>query len=346
MKNADRQTRSYLMGLFAEQGIHPRGDLGQNFLVDLNLMEFIIRAAGLQPSDVVLEIGAGTGGMTSMMAPHVARVLSVEIDPHMHAMASQATEQFDNVTLLKTDALKNKNRLSPIVVEQLEEFLAEVPDPEFKLVANLPYSVATPVISNIVASSLPWSTMIVTIQWELAQKMAATPEQSGYGALAIWLQSQCRVKILKKLKPTVFWPRPKVDSAIVRLEPLQSAPWTIDDRRFFQDFVRRLFTQRRKLLRSVLASMYRKLLTKPQVDALLAGLGLKDDARAENLDIPRMVTLSNAFQQAVGGAMESDEVSTETALADESDPALETHVIDEGEVENDVPTDDDNDDEF
>ncbi|MEX1231185.1 MAG: 16S rRNA (adenine(1518)-N(6)/adenine(1519)-N(6))-dimethyltransferase RsmA [Planctomycetaceae bacterium] len=312
MRNSDRQTRSYLMKLFAEHGFHPRGDLGQNFLIDLNLMEYIVRAAGLQPSDVVLEIGAGTGGMTSMMAPQVSRVLSIEIDTNMYAMAREATEPFENVTLLRTDVLKNKNRFSPLVVETLQEILAEAPDPEFKLVANLPYNVATPVISNLVASDLPWSVMVVTIQWELAQKMAAKHGDSGYGALAVWLQSQCRVKILKKVKPTVFWPRPQVDSAIVRLEPLENPPTKIDDRRFFHDFIRRLFSQRRKLLRTVLIGMYKKQLSKTQIDQLLADEGMDENARAENLDIPRLIALSNRFRQEVG------DVPVETDAAEES----------------------------
>lgn len=300
MKNADRQTRSYLMAKFSEHGFHPRGDLGQNFLIDLNLMEYIVRAAGLQPSDIVLEVGAGTGGLTAMMAPHVSRVLSIEIDKNMYEMAREATEQFDNVTLLRTDVLKNKNRFAPLVVETLQEMLNHAPDPQFKLVANLPYNVATPVISNLVASELPWSLMVIMIQWELAQKMVAQHGESGYGALAVWLQSQCKVKILKKLKPTVFWPRPHVDSAIVRIDPLENPVASIDDRLFFQDFIRRLFSQRRKLLRSVLVGMYRKQLSKPAVDRILTEEEMDADARAEGLPIEQLVQLSNRFRSELG----------------------------------------------
>ncbi|MDA1212828.1 MAG: 16S rRNA (adenine(1518)-N(6)/adenine(1519)-N(6))-dimethyltransferase RsmA [Planctomycetota bacterium] len=305
------------MKLFAEHGFHPRGDLGQNFLIDLNLMEFVVRSGGLQPSDVVLEIGAGTGGMTSMIAPHVSRVLSIEIDSNMYEIARETTAPFENVTLLRTDVLKNKNRFSAVVVETLQRILAESPDPVFKLIANLPYNVATPVMSNLVASDLPWSVMVVTIQWELAQKMVAKHGESGYGALAVWLQSQCQVKILKKVKPTVFWPRPQVDSAIVRLEPLENPPAKIDDRRFFQDFIRRLFSQRRKLLRSVLIGMFRKQLTKPDVDRLLVDGGFAENARAENLDISHLVALSNRFRREIAGT------SSDILGEDESEESIE-----------------------
>src|SRR5262249_47556894 len=139
-----------------------------------------------------------------------------------------------------------------------------------KLVANLPYGVATPVISNLVASDLPWTAMLVTIQWELAERIRAKPASEHYGSLSVWLQSHCHVKVLKKLGPTVFWPRPQVDSAIVQLLPDHERRERIGDRSFFHDFVRRLFQQRRKFLRSVLAAMYRKQLNKAEIDERLA----------------------------------------------------------------------------
>ncbi|MEZ6051155.1 MAG: rRNA adenine N-6-methyltransferase family protein [Planctomycetaceae bacterium] len=112
-----------------------------------------------------------------------------------------------------------------------------------KLVANLPYSIATPVISNLVATDLDWNRMVVTIQYELGERMRARPSTSHYGSLSVWLQSQCRVKLLKKLGPTVFWPRPQVNSAIMKITPDRGAAAQISDRRFFQDYIRRVFHQ-------------------------------------------------------------------------------------------------------
>src|SRR5262245_38514104 len=105
------------MDLFARLGVHPRSDLGQNFLIDINLIELIVREADLGPRDVVLEIGAGTGGMSTFLAQQAGAVISVEIDPNMHALAQQATATFDNLTLVNRDVLKNKNHFAPEVLD-------------------------------------------------------------------------------------------------------------------------------------------------------------------------------------------------------------------------------------
>jgi 16S rRNA (adenine1518-N6/adenine1519-N6)-dimethyltransferase len=293
MKDADRQTRSYLMKLFEAQGLHPRTDLGQNFLIDLNLVTFIVDAAELSGCDVVLEIGAGTGGMTAQLAQRAGAVVSVEVDATMHRLACAATGQFANVTLLRCDALRNKNHFHPTVLEAVGEQLAVDPGRRLKLVANLPYNIATPVVSNLVATDLRWVRMVITIQYELGLRMRAKPGSSHYGSLAVWLQSQCQVTLLKKLAPTVFWPRPKVSSAIMKLTPDRQAAAAIADRPFFQDYIRRLFHQRRKHLRSVLVGMYRKQLSKGEIDSLLRSAGLDESARAEELPATVHVEVAN-----------------------------------------------------
>ena len=299
MKNADRQTRSHLMALFERHGFHPRTDLGQNFLIDLNLLDFIAREARLDKDDVVLEIGAGTGGLTTLLAERSAAVVSVEVDTNMYALAREVVAPFENVCLLNCDALKNKNRIAPRVIEQIEQHLDAGPDRHLKLVANLPYNIATPIVSNLVATDLPWCRMVVTIQLELGLRMTARPGTSDYGALSAWLQSQCHVKILKRMRPTVFWPRPGVQSAIVRLTPDVERLQQIVDRSFFQDFVRRLFHHRRKLFRGVLAGMYRKQLSKPEIDALLETMDFDNRNRAEQLEPAELVALSNRIREVV-----------------------------------------------
>jgi 16S rRNA (adenine1518-N6/adenine1519-N6)-dimethyltransferase len=288
------------MRLLQSQGLHPRGDLGQNFLIDLNIIEFIVREADLTTHDVVLEVGPGTGGMTTFLAREAGHVVSVEIDPHMHQLASAATADCSNVTLLNCDALANKNRLAPELLQAVEAQLAVDPARRLKLVANLPYSVATPVVSNFVATELPWSRMVITIQFELGLRMRARAGDDHYGALAVWLQSQARVRILKKLGPKVFWPRPEVNSAVVRIDPDPRRAAHLTDRAFFQDFIRRLFQQRRKRLRAVLSGMYRRELGKPAVDQLLSELELPETARAEDLDVATLVRLGRRFHAALG----------------------------------------------
>jgi 16S rRNA (adenine1518-N6/adenine1519-N6)-dimethyltransferase len=299
MKDTDRQTRSHLMQKFQERGFHPRHDLGQNFLIDLNLLDYVVLQAELEPDDVVLEIGTGTGSMTTSLAREAGAVVSVEIDARMHALAREATAGYPNVTLLHCDVLKNKNHFEPQVLETVRQKLKEFPEARLKLVANLPYSVATPVVSNLVETDLPWSAMVITIQWELAERMRAQPATADYGALSVWLQAQADVKVLKKLGPTVFWPRPQVDSAIVRLTAAPELREQIGDRAFFHDFIRRLFHHRRKSVRSVLSGMYRKQLTKPEVDALLQQQAIPEGMRAEKLEVGQLVELSRLFSVAV-----------------------------------------------
>ena len=201
--------------------------------------------------------------------------------------------------LLNCDVLKNKNSFNPDVIAAVEEQMTLVGGSRLKLIANLPYSVATPVISNLVASDLPWVRMIVMIQLELAQRMAAAPGRSTYGALSVWLQSQCHVKILKRLGTQVFWPRPKVSSAIMRISPDLQARDRIVDRPFLQDFLRRMFHVRRKLMRGVICGMYRRQLTKQQVDDVLEAAGLKADARAEQLEVAALVELAGRLRRAI-----------------------------------------------
>ena len=300
MKEDERQTRSYLMRLFERHGFNPRSDLGQNFLIDLNIIEYVVEQGHIQPTDIVLEVGTGTGGMTTFMAQKARHVISVEYDRNMHTLASEATQKYDNITLLNCDALKNKNRLNPVVLEEIDQQLKANPGSHLKLVANLPYNVATPIISNLVASDLPWNRMVVTIQYELGLKMSCKPATSNYGALSVWLQSQCFVKLLKKVGPTVFWPRPKVDSAIVQLTPNPPLKQKIEDRVFFQDFLRRVFQHRRKLMRSTLVGMYSKQLSKTEVDALLEAHGYeREKTRAEELTVSEMIELANAFQEQI-----------------------------------------------
>jgi 16S rRNA (adenine1518-N6/adenine1519-N6)-dimethyltransferase len=289
------QTLSYLMRRFQEAGVHPKNRHGQNFLIDLNLLRLLVDAAQLGPEDVVLEVGAGTGSLTVQMAPLVARVVSVEIDPQMHQLASESVVDCDNVRLLRLDALKNKNRLQPELLDVLREELAADPRRRLKLVANLPFNVATPVISNLLLTDVVPQSMTVTVQKELADRMMARPSTKDYGALSIWIQSQCQVELVRLLPPTVFWPRPKVTSAILHIRYDPELRSRIADLRFFHEFTRAMFFHRRKFLRSQLLSAANNL-EKADVDRILGKLGLGESLRAEQLDVATMLRLSDAVQ--------------------------------------------------
>jgi 16S rRNA (adenine1518-N6/adenine1519-N6)-dimethyltransferase len=292
------QTVSFLMKRFAEAGIRIKGKHGQNFLIDLNLLRLLVDAAKLDPHDVVLEVGTGTGSLTAHIAPFVAAIVTVEIDPQMHQLASEELYQFPNVTLLQQDALRTKNQIDAAVLDSVRERLGAAPDRRFKLVANLPYNVATPIVTNLLATQLPLESMTITIQKELAERMMAKPSTKDYSALSIWVQSQCRVELVRILPPTVFWPRPKVHSAILHIEVDSEKQARIPDREYFHTFVRAMFFHRRKFLRSQLLSACGDRLDKAQVDAVLASLNLSPELRAEQLEVETMLQLCEAVRAA------------------------------------------------
>src|SRR5262245_52277196 len=159
-QSSPRQTLSYLRNLFEERGLKPKNKLGQNFLIDLNLLDLLVRAAELTRDDLAVEIGSGTGSLTARLADEAGAVLSVEIDPAFFAMTTEAVAGRPNVTLLHADVLKNKNEIHPEVLTRLDELWRRSGCPRLKLVATLPYAVATPVLANLLLSELPWGRMV------------------------------------------------------------------------------------------------------------------------------------------------------------------------------------------
>src|ERR1043165_6421390 len=180
-----RQTQSYLRDLFQVNRLHPKNKLGQNFLIDLNLVDFIVRAGEFTRADLALEIGSGTGSLTATLAELAGSVLSFEIDPAFYELAKETVHRHDNVRIVNADALKNKNQMNPEVLKNLDEMRQIYRPVNVKLIANLPYAVATPVISNLLISEQPFERMVVTVQWEIAEKIVARPSTKEYGALAV-----------------------------------------------------------------------------------------------------------------------------------------------------------------
>lgn len=293
---SEKQTQSFLMRRFDQAGVRPKTKYGQNFLVDLNLLGILLDAGELESRDVVLEVGTGLGSLTTRMAGKAGHVITVEIDRDLVAMAEREFAGTSNIELLQMDALRNKNHLDETLLERVREALSSRPEGRFKLVANLPYNVATPIISNLLTTDPIPERMVVTIQKELAERIVAPPATKDYSALTIWIQSQCDCEIVRIMPPTVFWPRPKVDSAILRILPNAQKRSRIDNVEHFHQFVRSLFLHRRKFLRSALISAVQDRLEKPQVDQLLGSLGHGPTARAEELPVEEIIRLANAVR--------------------------------------------------
>ncbi len=294
----NRQTLTYLKSLFASRGIAPNRRYGQNFLIDLNLHELILKAAEVNARDVILEVGAGTGALTELLAQHASAVVSVEIDPRLTELAAQSVSGLPNVRVLNCDALARKSAMAPEVLDQIRAGLAIAEDREFKLVANLPYNVATPIISNLLLHpELSPSLIAVTIQRELAERIVASPGSSLYSSLSVMVQALANPEIVRMLSPKVFWPRPKVHSAIIKIVPDPAKRLVIDDLAWFHHVVRRIFLLRRKHLRRVIYSLWRTTWPdKSTVDQLLDRLDLPGEVRAEMLNVSEFLDLSKALR--------------------------------------------------
>ena len=289
------QTRSYLMKKFEAMGLRPQTRLGQNFLIDLNLLRLLHESGNITENDVILEVGTGTGSLTAPMADKAAVVITVELDPIMQNLAKQELFGRSNVRFVKTDILKNKNRLRDEVLDIIREELSkpgvEGERRQLKLVANLPYNVATPLISNLLLTDVPPSLMCVTIQKELADRIVAKPRSKDWGALSLWIQAQCRAEIVRIMPPMVFWPRPKVDSAIIRLTLDEKRRNKIPDLKFYNEFCRAMFFHRRKFLRAELCSAFKYTIPKERIDGMMDEMQFDATTRAETLPLKTMLRL-------------------------------------------------------
>lgn len=291
-----RQTKTFLLERFREMGIRPATRHGQNFLIDLNLVQVIVDAAELSSADAVLEVGTGTGSLTAEMAELAAAVVTVEIDAHLFELASEQLYDLPNVTMLRLDALRNKNSIDDRVMDAVGEHLAAAPGRRLKLVANLPYNIATPILSNLLLARHVPHSMTVTIQKELADRITAQPSTKDYSALSVWIQSQCEAEIVRLMPPSVFWPAPKVTSAILRIVVDPDRRARIRNLSYFHQITKAMFLHRRKFLRANVVAAMKEHLNKEQVDEILNGMGFVPDTRSEQLDVPTLIALAEKIE--------------------------------------------------
>ena len=238
------QTLSHIRQMLADYGLRPKKRLGQNFLHDAHHMARIVDAAAIEPGERVLEVGAGTGALSQRLLDAGAALIAVEIDSDLEPILRDVFEPWgDRAKLIVGDVLASKGRLAGAVAGALG-------DGRFKLVANLPYNIASPLLVNL---ALDWPGMtraVVMVQREVAARLAAGPGGADYGALGILVQAACEVKPLATLSPRCFWPAPEVESAVIqldrRVEPL------CPDMRALAEVVHTLFQKRRKQIGGIL----------------------------------------------------------------------------------------------
>jgi 16S rRNA (adenine1518-N6/adenine1519-N6)-dimethyltransferase len=290
-----KQTLSFLRHLLRSRGIEPKAKLGQNFLIDLNLLDLIVRTAQLAKCDAVLEVGSGTGTLTGKLAQAAGCVVTVEIDDDFYTLVRELMQGYPNVKCLHADVLRTKNELNPDILASFDLAAREQGCARRKLVANLPYVVATPVIANLLLTDDRFERMVVMVQWEIAERMTASPGTHHYSSLAVLVQALADVAIIRRVGPTVFWPKPKVDSAIVLIVPNREKRAKVPDLVRFRVFLRNLYAHRRKNLRGALVGWPGGRRDKAEVDRQLAQLGISGQVRAEDLDIEQHLRLCEVF---------------------------------------------------
>jgi len=280
--------------LLQSADIKPRKSLGQNFLVNSALLEFLVRSARIDPSSVVLEVGCGLGNLTQLLLQQAFAVVGVEIDAKLAQLAKDNVSDHNNLHLLVTDVLA-KGAVVDKVLSLIDRLCRQDGPRTWQLVANLPYNVASPLLVELAyRKSNPPKSMSFTVQKEVADRLAAAPGCKAYGPLTVLIQAAGQVKILRRVGPAAFYPRPKVESAMVRIDLLNPSRFPIRDRDAFRTLVSRLFRHRRKTIQS---GWIRKLPPQRQAAALEAckQTGIDVSNRPERVTVQQYISLSNTL---------------------------------------------------
>lgn len=264
---------------------------GQNFLIDANILEKIIKAAGVNENDCVLEIGPGIGTMTQYLCEHAREVVAVEIDRKLIPILEQDTlSAYDNVTIINEDILKldlhalvqEKNNGRPV-----------------KVVANLPYYITTPIIMGLFESHVPLDSITIMVQKEVAERMQVGPGTKDYGALSLAVQYYAKPEVMMTVPAGCFMPRPNVDSAVIKLTRHAAPPVTVPDEKFMFDLIRAAFNQRRKTLVNALGNAAGLCLEKDSILCALEKMECAPTIRGEALTLEEFAVLAQLLYESL-----------------------------------------------
>ncbi len=292
------RTAHALRAALEVRGFRPRKRHGQHFLTDPQAVDAIVRDARVSADDHVVEIGTGVGLLTHALAETGAAVTSFEIDPDALALARSLRIWPERVRFVEADALQSKHALSPLLVKTLGQ---RPPAPgRVLVVSNLPYGAGTPIVLDLLAADDPPEELVVMLQREVVEKLLAGPGLRLYGAPSVLVGLLAKGRILRRFGPEVFWPRPRVASAVVRLVPLGDRPVRGVEARRFGTFVTALFSRRRKILRTALRHA-RPSLGAEQAERSLAASGLAASGRVEDVGPAGLLDLFRRVASGGGG---------------------------------------------
>ncbi|WP_163655569.1 16S rRNA (adenine(1518)-N(6)/adenine(1519)-N(6))-dimethyltransferase RsmA [Listeria sp. PSOL-1] len=261
--------------------------LGQNFLIDRNILRRITETAGLTKEMNVIEIGPGIGALTEQLAKVSKQVIAFEIDQRLLPILSDTLYDYDNVAIVHADILKTD--IMQVMAEHFEDTTAPL-----KVVANLPYYVTTPIILQLLHAHLPIDTMTFMLQKEVADRISAIPGTKSYGSLSIAIQFYMKAELAFIVPKTVFMPQPNVDSAVIHLTKRKTPAAEVNSESFFFEVTRSAFAQRRKTLWNNLAVRFPEIKKqKDKITSELAAIGIDLTRRGETLSIQEFALLSN-----------------------------------------------------
>lgn len=258
---------------------------GQNFLIDSNILEKIVKEAGITSDDMVLEVGPGIGTMTQYLCENARKVVAVEIDKVLIPILTNDTlSEYDNVTVINEDILK-------VDINKLVE--EENGGKPIKVVANLPYYITTPIIMGLFESNVPMESITIMVQKEVADRMQVGPGTKDYGALSLAVQFYAEPEIIAIVPPSCFMPRPNVSSAVIRLTRYTRPPVEVNNEKIMFKIIRAAFNQRRKTLQNSVNNSPDLHFSKEQVVNALEEMGLSPTVRGEALTLEEFATFTN-----------------------------------------------------
>ena len=276
--------------IIARHGFSFKKSLGQNFLIDQNILHKIVDAANLDENKGALEIGPGIGALTEKLAQAAKKVTAVEIDQRLIPILREVLEPYPNIYLHHGDVLKTD--LPALFKENFSDV------DQVSVVANLPYYVTTPILMKLLEEKLPIDNIVVMIQKEVAERMAASPGTKDYGTLSIAVQYYSEPKLVCIVPHTVFIPQPNVESAVIRLKVRQKPPVEVISEKHFFEVVHASFAQRRKTLANNLKSRFFTKENKDELEPLLLKAGIEPTRRGETLSIEEYARLSAVLLEA------------------------------------------------
>ena len=286
------QNKKYIQQLLASAGAGPNKKFGQNFLIDLNLMKLLVETSATTKDDLVLEVGPGTGSLTQALAETAGMVITVEIDATLAKIAKMQLADFDNVEVINADVLKSKHIINPAVIEAISNHRKNFTG-RFMLIANLPYSVATPLMLNLIVSEPHVDSMYVTVQREVAERMAAGPADNHYGILSITMAAAGCVEMIRTLKPAVFWPPPKVDSEMLSFVRDEKKFKRINDVEIFIETINLFMQHRRKTLKGCTKFAHGKLEKVDDWENIFEKAKIDSQLRPEQLSPEDFIKIAN-----------------------------------------------------